>query len=111
MSHGWMKTVDAGKPGNKKRLENIQLLLGRAAFEKAFASLSGGMTPEVFEWGVASRKLVGGHTEEDLSSAWEELRAHRTCRLRYVSNVVRAAGPTDDCVANLLLGAIVDIVE
>lgn len=106
-----MKTVDPRKSGYKKRLEDIQLPLERPTLEKSFSDLNGRMTPEVFEWRMAPSKLVGGNAEEEVSSPWEELRADRPCRLRYVTHVESAAGSTNDCVTNFPPGAIVDIVE
>jgi hypothetical protein len=111
MCHGWVKTVDPGKPGNKKRLEDIKTPLERTAFEKLFSGLTGRTAPKIFERGMASSKLVGGHAEEVLRGAREELRANRTCGLRDITHVVGAAGSTNDCVADFPTGAIVDIVE
>jgi hypothetical protein len=64
MGHGWVKSVDPGKPGNKKRLEDIQPPPERVALEKALSGFNRSMSPKVFERGMASSKLVGGHAEE-----------------------------------------------
>ncbi len=62
MGHGRVKTVDSGKPSNKKRLKDIQSPLERAGAKESFSCLNGRTTPEVFERRMASSKLVGGNT-------------------------------------------------